>query len=866
MRSVGASFRRRLFAGAASVSLAAAAGAHAQAQTATGGVQPATPPDALAARPAPGARAGAPATDAAPPLAASPAPDALNPMGQPEVIVTATRRETTVQSAPINISAVGSDQIEAQRLENLREITREVPGVYIPDEGPRSGSPIVFRGLNADPLGAGDGDNSGGGTVATYIGDIPIYLDLRLNDIDRVEFLAGPQGTLYGAGTLGGAIRYIPKRPQFDAPSLEVRGEGYGYSHGSDGSYNVGATVNLPITSTLAFRASFDRLDDGGFIDQPYVVNQIGVSNPDPNFSDPASVKANTHRVDGVNDDRVSSARLALRWRPAPWLDANLSYYLQRESTDGRQASGRVVSDFPVPVGDYDNLKRVLEPNTRTNELFALEVNADLGFATLTSATGRSFFRDDGHRDQTDLLIGLEYGYESFPDFTAFTTEHDQEKVITQELRLVSKQEGRFSWILGGFYNQHDTSGFSKEMTPNYSEYLVNEEGFPGPARPDELEYYSVGESRLRELAGFGEATYKLTSKWQITAGGRYYDYTLKTEQAVDIPLFDTVSGNRGPDEISLSFVPGGQKDSGFLYKFNTSYQLTRDVLFYFTASQGYRVGNSNGVAPCPDPLPVNQIVCALPNELTYQPDKTNNYEIGAKTQWFRRRLTFNAALYTIDWSDPQVASATQNGLQPITVNGAGARTRGFELLLAARPTERLSLRATYAYTEPELTDETLNLVPFITAPGFQSTLQYQNGEPGDRLPGSPHNSGSGYIEYALPLSNARTLNFSYSIYGQTDVFTTTGARGGSYILPGFTRSDIQARLVDREGGWTATLYCDNLFGDVSETGVAGSPTYNQTVADADGGTHYVRTFYSYVLAPRQVGVRFTKSFGGGRS
>ncbi len=777
-----------------------------------------------------------------------------------ELVVTATRRSSTVQDAPINIAAVGAEQIEKQGLANLRELSRTVPGVYIADNGARSGAPIVFRGLNANPLGAGDGNNDGGGTVATYVGEIPLYVDLHLNDVERVEFLAGPQGTLYGAGTLGGAIRYIPRRPEQGATTADVRGDAYLTNHGSLPSTNFGLTVNFPITPTLAFRASVDRLDDQGFIDQPYVVNQIGVSNPDPDFTNPADVAANTHRVKDVNTDRTTSGRAALRWQPTPTLDANLTYYYQRENTDGRQASSQVVSDFPVAVGQYENLKRVLEPNVRTNQLLALEVTADLGFAELTSATGRSWFKDDGNRDQTDLLIGLEYGYESFPSFTAFTREQDEERTFTQEVRLVSKFKGPFSFIVGGFYNKRDSNGYSKEFTPGYSEYLVasDPENYV-QTRPDNLEYYSVGRSKLTELAGYGEASYELFSGFQLTAGGRYYHYKLETQNATDLPLFDTVTGGRGPNDITLDFVPGGQSDSGFLYKFNGSYKVSPDALLYATVSQGYRIGNSNGVVPC-GTTGQQQNVCGQPNELAYRPDKTKNYEVGIKTQWFDRRLTFNLSAYYVKWSDPQVASATKIGLSPITVNGSGARTQGLEVLLAAKPTDRLTLRATYAYTDPKLTALSPALVPTINPPGFQQTVTYLDGQEGDRLPGSPKHSGTLFAEYSIPLKSGLNLDLDYNFRAQTNVFTTTGARGSSYTLPGYTRSDIAARLSS--DAWSVTLYCNNLFNKFAQSGVGGNPNYNQVVTDADGGVHYVRTFYTYVLPPRQVGLRFTYNFG----
>jgi iron complex outermembrane recepter protein len=835
----------------AGVSAGALAAQQAGAQAA-----PAVPPANIGSQPSAAAPDGT-GQDAAPALGTSPTADGIQ-----DIVVTATRRSSTVQSAPINISAVGSEQIEALRVQNLREIVQTVPGVYIPDSGSRNGADIVFRGLNATPLGSGDGNNTGGGTVATYVGEVPLYVDLRLNDIERVEFLAGPQGTLYGAGTLGGAIRYIPKRPQFDTVSGEVRGEVYGYRHSSSASYNVGGTINLPIAPTLAFRASLDRLDDKGFIDQPYVVNQIGVSNPDPDFTDPADVAANTHRERDVNTDRVWSGRAALRWQPVDTLDVNLTYYHQEERTDGRQASARV-SDFPVEYGRYENLKRVLEPNRRINKLLSLEVSADLGFATLTSATGRSWFDDFGHRDQTDLLIGLEYSYEAFPTFTAFTTEKNHTDTFSQEARLVSNGSGPFSWIAGVFYRKQEAYGYSKEFTPGFSAFNVNVLETGGVIRPDDLEYYSPYDGRQYELGGYGELSYKITPDWQVTLGGRYYRYTIRSRSATDLPLlYSSIIGDRGPTDIVLDYNRADQKDDGFLYKLNTSYQFAPDVLGYATVSQGFRLGNSNGLTPCTT-TGEQQNVCGQPFELAYKPDKTNNYEIGFKTQWFDRRLTVNVAGYYIEWKDPQVSGATVIGLSPITINGGGAESYGGELLVAARPTDRLSLRLTYAYTHPNLTALSPNLISYITGQpsGFQSTQTFADGEAGDRLPGSPHHSGSVYAEYAYPLSDDRTLNFAYTLVGQSNVFTSTGAKGGSYTLPGFTRSNVSLRLADKTGNWSITLYCDNLFDKFSQTGRSGTAAYNQTVTDIDGGTHYVRTFYTYVLPPRQIGLRLLKSF-----
>jgi iron complex outermembrane recepter protein len=773
-----------------------------------------------------------------------------------EIIVTGTRRSETVQDAPINISAVGGEQLEALGIENLREAVRQVPGVFIVDQGPRAANRIIVRGLNADPLAASEGvGQTAGGTVATYLGEIPLYIDLRLNDIERVEFLLGPQGTLYGAGTLGGAIRFIPNRPSFTERMLEVRGDAYMYEEAEDVSTDVGLTFNFPFSDTFAVRGSIDRLDDSGFIDYLYVVREPGVSDPQPDLNDLAATRANLHRVDDANTEETLSGRFAARWAPTDWFDATLTYYFQEQEVGARQISHH---RGLLPAKEYEATLRVLEPNDRKDELVSLEATLDLGFAELTSATGFSRYTETGQRDQSDLLIGLEYSYESFPSFTAFTREDQEDETFTQEVRLVSKSEGPFSWIVGAFYNKLESNAASREFTPGYAEFLAGDGTNP---RPDSLEYFSVDVIDLKETALYGEASYRLTEAWQVTAGVRRYEYELKTRSAVDFPLFNSVFGGEPPDAITLNFEDGGQEDDGFLYKFNTSYDFTDDILGYLTISEGYRIGNSNGVAPCPDPLPPNQIACGLPNELQYFPDKTLNYELGLKSTLYDGRLVLNGAVYFIEWKDPQVSSATENGLIPITVNGTAAESKGLEINFNAQVTDELTIRGAYAYTKAELTERTERLIPFITPPGFQGTIDYADGEPGDRLPGSPEQQFALSATYTRPLPNGLDLEVNYGLVAVGDVLTRTGGRGGGITLDGYSLHTASVGVNSES--WGVTLYIDNLFDEFVESGARGTPAFNQTVFNADGDPVAVRTFYNDVLPPRQVGIRFHKRFGG---
>ncbi len=693
--------------------------------------------------------------------------------------------------------------------------------------------------------------------MATYVGDIPLYVDLRLNDMERVEFLLGPQGTLYGAGTLGGAIRYIPTKPKLGEIGGEIRADLYSYKSGKGISSDTGVTLNVPIADSIAFRGSIDYSNDRGFIDYPYAVTRrptlstVGNVNPDA-----IGNAANFTPLRDLNTDDTLSARAALRFNPSDTFDAVLTYHYQDARTDGRQFSQFRLDNFPVRLGRYENALRVPEPNRRETQLVSLEAELDLGFGSLVSATGYSTYDEIGNRDQTDLLITLEYSYEQFPNFTAFTEEVTDEETFTQELRFVSDFAGPFNIIVGGFYNEQKIRSLSTEFTPGYDQFAVDEFGGV-QLRPDAIEYIAPFNADLREAAVFGEATFQITDAWQVTLGGRYYDYKLETESATDLPLLNTVFFGDPQDQIIFDFTPANQSDDGFLYKINTSYEITPDVLVYATVSQSFRIGNSNGLEPCDPNSGQQQNICALPNEEEHTPDTTTNYELGFKTQWLGRSLTLNGAIYYIDWADPQVASATINGSSPITINGAGAESKGVELYGAAQVTDALSFRAAYSYTDAELTDVSPSLLNALTPPGFGTTPV--DGQPGDRLPGSPKHQGSFFADYEVPVSDTWNLTLSYGMTAHSNVLTRTGNRAGGLVLPGFDTHNLQVNLSD--GDWSLTAYVNNVFNEFGETGVRGTPLFDQEVSDINGDPVYVRTYGTFVAPPRTIGLRASRKF-----
>ncbi|WP_114325176.1 TonB-dependent receptor [Candidatus Colwellia aromaticivorans] len=803
--------------------------------------------------------------------------------GIERIEVTGSRRASTVQEAPMNITALDGDVMKDQNITQLSDVARWVPGLTVQDQGGRDNSPIIVRGLNTNS----SGPDSDGGTVATYVGEIPLLVDMKVIDVERVEVLIGPQGTLYGAGTLGGAIRYLPNKPILDETSGSIYGDVFNIAHSDDTGGEAGFVFNTPlIDDTLGLRVAFNYLDEPGYIDYAYTVKEGGVSLPDPDWSDSAAVEQNIKRVNDVNSEQATTARIMLRWQPNDIIDSTLSYFYQKQEIGGRSIvhanSLSNTNQLSTIIGDYDSAYRYLEPAENEDSLVSLEITADLGFAELTSATGFSKSETSGQRDQTDLLIRLDYGYEEFPAFSAFTRDADETDTITQEIRLVSTGDSALSWIVGGFYNKYEESSFSKEFTLNYSEYALKN-GVPwyvdedtgerlpllGEARPDSLEYIQVNSTEIIETALFGELSYQATEQLSLTLGARFYQYDVKSKSAFDLPLSSTILGDYTTDEINLDLEETSADDDGDLFKFNVSYQFNDDILAYATVSEGFRIGGSNGVPACTaEDIETNQPLCGLPHEVVFTADTTTNYELGFKSTWFSNKFHFNAALFLVEWNDAQITGATANGQLGIISNAASAESKGIEISSRAMLSDSLTAYATYAYTQVELTEDAPHLfgVPsseeyFLEDNPEALHKDYHNNKfdayAGDRLPGSPEQQVSLGLTYSTEVFDDKLLDVNYGLTYQSDMYSKVGLRDFGEEIPGYALSNISARVSGDE--WSVTLYVDNMFDKYAYTSVR----HNVGII-TDGVTNGVdiqRNYGHYLLTPRKIGLRFDYMF-----
>lgn len=762
------------------------------------------------------------------------------------IVVTATRRETTLQDAPINISAVSSEDIEKQRIDDVKGLAAFTPGLTVTDTGPKSTGTIIMRGISsADTSTVGlNFDNA----VGVYMGEVPLYLDFKLLDISRVEVLQGPQGTLYGLGTLAGAVRYMPNRPNPSDWSIAAHMRMFTQSESSDPGVNADATINIPIIADhVALRSTVGYYDNPGFIDYNYLLKTPGISDPQPvrgttaaqgGFGTPAQRDANFYSKKDLNYERTVTTRNQLLLELNPDFKVYLTYAHQETKTEGGQSTQAGV----LGSGPYESTKRYTEPTNRKSDLLAAEANFNLGIAQLVATAAWTKQTSTNKGDNTDLLLDLDYGYEAFPTFSSFNQSVNEYRQFNGEVRLVSSHGGPLSWVIGGFYN-------NLRRNQDYQEYTPGMANFFGVFRPDDLEYISFVNTKLKEKAAYGEATFEISDKWQVTGGLRYFKYDAFAEGGTDTPL--TGGGRRRTPYPLIQFDPsriksGSTAADGMVWKANTSYKFSDDLMTYFTYSTGYRTGNVNRVAPCILPLPPGQNVCALPNELAYDPDKTRNMELGARASLLDKRLQLTASVFHIDWTGLQLPSQTVNGAVGITVNANDAVSQGFEFTARAKITSNLKFQATYSYTDAHLVEDAPNIVSDSTQPDGKA-----DAFKGDRLPGSTKHSASAQISYTQPLSDSTDIEATWATTYTGDIYSRVGLRGNGEVIPGYTTH--RASLTYHGEHFDVGLYADNIFNKYAITSIGNDRSSYNVVR-----TGVVERYYATgILTPRRVGVDF---------
>jgi len=687
-----------------------------------------------------------------------------------EIIVTASRRATTVEEIPYNISAISGDALNRAGVTDFAELAQQVAGFNYEDRGARfAGSTVpIMRGINGSNT-ERPGIVVEQMPVAIYLGNSESLGYLPITDIDHVEVLRGPQGTLYGAGSLGGAIRLIPKSPTLGEWSASIEAAGGDVAHSSDADYYGSALLNAPLGPIAALRLSGRYEHQAGFIDQFGIMERQGnVLTGVPVLAEPGNVATSPavyYSKKDVNYDDISSGRASLLIEPSEALRIQLDWngsYLQGVNSpqDNPTYKGGPAPWDPrirLPAtGDYQIDSSSLAPYDRHTDLTNLDVSYDAGFATVSSTTTYGETSAVTGQDANVLILGLPGSYLPYytgnpinPRYVATSNYTDTDHRFTQELRLVSKSGEHLDYVVGAFY-EHDTRRLVWDIyEPGTTAQSIASGGLPVSTSPDGHTFFEHAPQEFKEEALYGELTWHLSRLWQITVGGRFFHDVLSQDQDFHSYIIDLSGGNSS-----------STSNNHHIFKLNSSYEFVADQRVYATFSQGFRRGGVNA-------FPLSGYYLESAQILNYKPDTTDNYEVGVKGV-LPGGLRYSTDVYYINWKDPQMGISTPN-TWPVAINGKTAVSKGYELEISTPLfVKELELMFAYSYTDARLTQSFC--LPGGNGTGLPGAAGLFpcgiEGLSGERLPGTTDNDGSVTLTYSQPFGSKHriiyTINDNY--------------------------------------------------------------------------------------------------------
>lgn len=750
-----------------------------------------------------------------------------------EIIVTATRREARIQDIPYNISAVSGADIEAAKMFDAAELLRSIPGVAVVDRGPRNSgtvNSIRIRGLNVDSSILGDYAVSAVPTVSTYVNDTPVFAGFMLKDLERVEILRGPQGTLYGSGALGGTVRYITKKPVIG----EFEGKVGGSLSRVKGSGGVGLStdvvLNFPLGDKMALRVVGSVADYAGITDYVnlYALDDNGVPvAPDGILADTAEYTVKKD-ADTYNSWFV---RASLLLEASETLDVTLTYSHQEDDVGGRRQMTVGQDGFGNTYGEYENGSIQLEPSTRNVSMAAMEVNLDLGFATLTSST--SYTDQDGESKSENTGFYAHQGwlgfYYNYPRPMAQANRAYTDQSFVQEVRLVSNTEGAIDYVLGIYYQDQERNASQESILVGFQDWWDVWSGAPVWVTGDTDFTYSNTDD-FTEKAVYGEVTWHLSEAIQMTGGFRYFDHESEAKVSMSLPLWTGLFP-------ALDLDPIKRTNNDVLFKGNISYDFAENSMVYLTVSEGYRRGGANAV-------PISGAFAENPAFLSYEADSVVNYEVGVKgtTSSFR----YNLSLFQVDWKNPQLNTTAPNWGFFVVANGEKARTQGLELEVDGNLTDALHATFGYAYAKAELTKDLISPVgTFLAASGT-------------KLPGVPEHMINLAVDYSYSFDNGMDLVLRADGYYQSktrNIVNNTGNAKVEQDLSGFSIWNTSATLIVKD--IDITLWVKNIFNNKGVTGVF----KNELMGTLPSEGYFGNGSKELITLPRAVGLSINYSF-----
>jgi outer membrane receptor protein involved in Fe transport len=720
-----------------------------------------------------------------------------------EVVITAQKRASTVQDTPISISAVSGEDLQARGVASLATLAQGTPGVSLKTEGP-SQTEIEMRGMTSS------GGNSA--TVGVYLDDIPlagpasaqnghVVIDPNLYDLNRIEILRGPQGTLFGSGSMGGTVRLISNQPnlsqfQSSAQSVLSGTEGGGFNHKDSLMFNVPLVDN-----TLALRVSGTENYTSGWINR-IVVDPAPLAGGDPVGTARGDVQGApvVRQYPGSNAYQVYAARVTLLWKPSENLSVTPSYFHTSSTQNGISA----YDSDPGTQAHYQPFD-IAEPLTDSLTAYALNINYSFPAFELTSSTAKwlrnSTQVEEASEAFNNPLEGITYNSNNglpnpgYYGATGSGPEHgieiDPSHQFSEELRLASTGKGRASWVAGVYYSDFYSLWTFAGTTPNYSSYM--DLGTLAPATTANW-FDAYSPTHIKQYAGFGDLTYALTDELKADVGARvnHYDYRFSS----CISGWGSAHGAATPSCSGLIAL----SSTSFNPKFNLSYTFSPDLMTYATVSSGFRPGGGNAVYPTtgsawgPAFQAQNYTSGKWPS--TYAPDRVVSYELGEKARLFDRRLTVNASIYYEDWRHVQLEAYPNDWA--LNINGNSVSIYGADLDMLADLGSGLQLEFSAGYLY-----EWLDGGPhWVIAPVH-------------KMPEVAPENGTIALNYATALSDSYTFTARventytgprYSIF-----FSNPYEFTGTYRqLPGYDLVNLRAGVKFHEQ-WSATVFVNNV-------------------------------------------------------
>jgi iron complex outermembrane recepter protein len=684
-----------------------------------------------------------------------------SPNALQEVVVTAEKREEHLLDVPIPVSVVDTSSLAVNNQVKLTDFYSEVPGLSIAPST-MSSQTISIRGLTTGAVGSGPPNPSP--IVAVTVDGVPyggagggdqLVPDFDPGDLQRVEVLRGPQGTLYGASSVGGLVNFVTVDPSLVGVSGRLEAGGNSVQNGSELGYTFRGSVNVPLSSDFAVRASAFTRQDPGYIDDPV----LGLK--------------------GVNEDRASGGHVAALWQPSETFSLKLSALYQKIT--GHDSSDQT----PTPpsffgVGQLGDLQQfyIRAVNTygydRTVQDYTLQLKWKIGVADLVALTGYNRYSVD---DSFDLSLALNSFSEKY-----FGTPGDQIintiglDRLTQEIRLSAPLGEKFDGLLGVF-DSHEDDYWKWQ-------YLASDP-LTGAQLGDWGTYNPYNAPIVYdEFSVFGDLTYHVTDQFDVQFGGResWLKNTVDTATATD--TLATVI--YGAPTTPFNFPSTTLNENAFTYLLTPRFKVSSDFMVYARLASGYRPGG------------VNIGILHVPEE--FSGDKSKDYEIGAKAEFLDHTLSVDGSVYYIDWKNIQLPLIYPVNGSTYVGNAAGAKSQGVELSIQSRPVSGLTIAAWVTWIDAELTQS-------VPGAGIAGEIY---GFEGDRLPNTPRFSGNLSLDYNFPLASdfRGFLGGALSYVGdRLDAFSSAGPQRQD--LPAYAKLDLHAGTT--YNSWTANLYVNNV-------------------------------------------------------